>query len=87
MSSYSKLYNNIWHQSHADIVVAKSKDGGGSSSIKYHVLTSTNYTVWAMTMKILLKVHKVWEVVEAEVEDNEKSNMAMRSYFSRYQRH
>ena len=30
-----------------DIVVAIQPEGG-SSSIKCHVLTSTNYTVWAM---------------------------------------
>lgn len=34
-----------------------------------------------MRMKILLKVHTVWEVVEAEVQDNEKSNMAMALIF------
>ncbi|XP_013601885.1 PREDICTED: uncharacterized protein LOC106309405 [Brassica oleracea var. oleracea] len=63
-----------------DIVVAKPKDGG-SSSIKCPTLTATNYTVWAMRMKILLKVHKVWEVVETEGTDDEKNNMAVALIF------
>lgn len=36
----------------------ESKDGG-PSSIKFPMLNSTNYTVWAMKMKIALKVNKV----------------------------
>lgn len=30
-----------------------------------------------MRMKFLLKVHKVWEIVETEIKDDEKNNMAM----------
>jgi len=56
--------------------VAIKKDGGGSSSIKCPTLTTTNYTVWAIRMKVLLKVHKVWEVVENETVEPEKNDMA-----------
>lgn len=63
-----------------DLVVStKPKEGG--SAIKCPILTSTNYTVWAMRMKILLKVHEVWDCVEAEVADAKKNNMAMALLF------
>lgn len=59
-----------------DIVTTKVKEGGGSSSIKCPMLNSTNYTVWAMRVKVLLKVHKVWEAVENESDNGEKNDMA-----------
>ena len=40
------------------------------------MLNATNYTVWAMRIKILLKVHEVWEVVENESDNSMKNNMA-----------
>ena len=49
----------------------------GSSSIKCSILSTTNYTVWAIKMKILLKVYKVWDTIESEGGDNVKKNMAM----------
>lgn len=60
-----------------DIVVSKPKEGGGSSStIKCPMLTTTNYTVWAIRIKLLLKVHKVWDAVESESDVGEKNDMA-----------
>ena len=60
-----------------DIVVAKPMEGGGSSStIKYPTLTTTNYTVWAIRIKLLLKVHKVWDAIENESDVGEKNDMA-----------
>ena len=58
------------------MVTTKPKEPG-SSSIKCPVLNATNYTVWAIKMKILLKLHKVWDIVETEGTDDEKNNMAM----------
>lgn len=58
------------------VAVAKPKETG-SSSIKCPILSSTNYTVWAIKMKILLKVHKVWDIIETEEKDDERNNMAM----------
>ena len=40
-------------------IVMKTKDSGRSSLIQCPMLTSKNYTVWAMRMKVSLKVHKV----------------------------
>lgn len=53
----------------------KTVDGIGSSSIKCPMLNSTNYTVWAMRMKILLKVHKAWKVVETGIDENDKNDI------------
>ncbi|XP_009115282.1 uncharacterized protein LOC103840530 [Brassica rapa] len=39
------------------------------------MLSSTNYTVWAMRMKVLLRVHKFWESIEPETDDEEKKNI------------
>lgn len=43
-----------------------TKAGGGSSTINCPMLTSSNYTVWAIRMKIFLKVHKAWDVIKKE---------------------
>lgn len=61
------------------VAIGKAKEGEGTPSIICHMLNPTNYTVWAMRMKIALKVHKVWEVIETELEmtDAEKNNMAI----------
>lgn len=65
-----------------DIVAATDRPKGGtSSSIKCPMLTSTNYTVWAMRMKITLKVHKVWETIEDEKAEGEKNDMAVALLF------
>lgn len=42
--------------------VVKSK--GGSMGLSYPMLTRTNYTVWAMKMKVIMQAHGVWEGVE-----------------------
>lgn len=65
-----------------DIVAAVEKNEiGGSSSIKCPMLNSTNYTVWAMRMKITLRVHKAWEVIESDIVDIDKNDMAMALFF------
>ena len=40
------------------------------------MLTSTNYTVWAMRMKVLLRVHKVWEAIKPGTDKEEKNDFA-----------
>ena len=61
-----------------DLTVATTKPKEtGSSSIKCPILSSTNYTVWAIKMKILLKVHKAWDIIETGGEYYERNNMAL----------
>lgn len=61
-------------------VVTKPKEGG-SSSISCPMLSTTNYTVWAIHMKILLRIHKVWEVVENESNEADKNDIAIGRFF------
>lgn len=41
------------------------------------MLTSTNYTVWAIRMNIDLKIHKVWEAIEEESAVGDKNDLAI----------
>lgn len=53
------------------------RDGVGSSTIQCPMLTATNYNVWAVRMKLALKVHKVWEAIEEETASTEKNDLAL----------
>ena len=64
-----------------DIVVAIGKPKEGGTSIQCPMLSTSNYTVWAVRMRMALKVHKAWEVVETETLDTEKNNLAMALLF------
>ncbi|XP_013624169.1 uncharacterized protein LOC106384288 [Brassica napus] len=60
-----------------DIIPATSKEKeGGKLLISCPMRTTTNYMVWAIRMKILLKLHKVWEATETETNEVEKNIMA-----------
>lgn len=58
------------------MITTKPRDGE-KSSIKCPMLTSTNYTVWAIRMKNLLKINKVWDLVETETNEMDKNDMAI----------
>ena len=64
-----------------DIVVATGKLKEGGTSIQCPMLSTSNYTVWAVRMRMALKVHKAWEVIETETPDTEKNNLAMALLF------
>lgn len=55
-------------------LMEKVKDGG-SSSINCLMLTLRNYTVGAIRMKILLKVHKAWDMIEKEPDEFDRNDM------------
>ena len=59
---------------------AASKESG-RTSIKFPMLTTSNYTVWCMRMKIALKVSEVWEAIEPGIKDEKKNNMAIAFLF------
>ncbi|XP_013624470.1 PREDICTED: uncharacterized protein LOC106330567 [Brassica oleracea var. oleracea] len=59
---------------------AMSKDAR-PSSVKFLMLSSSNYTVWSMRMKIALKVCKVWETIDPGNKYEEKNNMAIAFLF------
>ena len=53
----------------------------GPNSIKFLMLTPSNYTVWALTMKIALKVSEVWETIDPGTKDEKKNNVAIAFLF------
>ncbi|XP_013632946.1 PREDICTED: uncharacterized protein LOC106338538 [Brassica oleracea var. oleracea] len=59
-----------------DIVVSKTKEGGGSSKISCPVLTETNYAVWTIRIRLVLKINKVWDLVENEIDDSEENDLS-----------
>ena len=63
-----------------DDLVLSTKDVG-ATSVKLPMLTSSNYTVWAMRMKIALKVSKVWETIDPGSKAEDKNNMAIALLF------
>ncbi|XP_076883685.1 uncharacterized protein LOC143532543 [Bidens hawaiensis] len=58
----------------------KGKENG-PSSVQCPMLTTTNYNVWAMRMKVVLRVHKVWDTINSGVPDEEKNDMSMALLF------
>ena len=69
-----------------DEIVAHKDTGmahkdNGPASIKFPMLTSSNYTVWAMRMKVALKVSEVWETIDPGSKDEKKNNMAIAFLF------
>ena len=59
-----------------DLVTTKVKGGGGPTTISCPMLSSTNYIVWSIRIKVLLKIHKVWDAIEVESDNGEKNDMA-----------
>lgn len=53
----------------------------GSSTIKLPMLNSSNYTVWAMRMTIVLKVNDVWETIETGSKHVKKNYVAIALMF------
>lgn len=62
-------------------ITTRSKEGS-PSTINCPMLNSTNYTVWAIRMKILLKVHEVWEIIETETTEGEKTTSQLHWSFN-----
>ncbi|XP_013594289.1 PREDICTED: uncharacterized protein LOC106302294 [Brassica oleracea var. oleracea] len=55
--------------------LVKLKDGV-PGAVVCPMLTTSNYTVWAMRMKVLLRVHKVWETIEPGTDEEEKNDLS-----------
>ena len=53
----------------------------GPKSIKFPMLTSSNYNVWAMRLRIALKVNKVWETIDPGSKHEEKNDLAIALLF------
>lgn len=60
-----------------DLTVTTTKPKESSClTIQCPMLTTTNYTVWSMRMKVALKVHKAWETIEPGQGDADKNDLA-----------
>ena len=46
----------------------------GSTTVACPMLTQTNYTVWALRMKIVLRIHKVWSEIDPGTTKNEEKD-------------
>ena len=64
-----------------DITTTTTPGKTGVSSISCLMLTTTNYTVWAIRMKILLKVHKAWDIIEKGSDETDRNDMAIALIF------
>lgn len=41
-----------------------NKAKGGAFGLSYPMLVRSNYTTWALKMKVFMQAHEVWEAVE-----------------------
>lgn len=49
----------------------------GATSVACPMLTPTNYTVWSLRMKVVLKIHKVWYIIDSNEKNEDRDNLAM----------
>ena len=49
--------------------------------IRCLMLSSTNYTVWSMRMKVMLRLYEVWDIIDPASDDAKKNNMAIALIF------
>ncbi|XP_013608145.1 PREDICTED: uncharacterized protein LOC106314885 [Brassica oleracea var. oleracea] len=50
-------------------------------NIRGPMLSSTNYTVWSMRMKVMLRLYEVWDTIDPGSNDAKKNNMAIALIF------
>ena len=63
-----------------------SKSKEGKINLSYPMLTKTNYTAWAMKMRVFMQAHGVWEAVEPkDPKDNVEDKMDKRALAMIYQ--
>jgi len=49
----------------------------GATSVACPMLNQTNYMVWSLRMKVVLRIHKSWSVIDPGEENEEKNYLAM----------
>ncbi|XP_013594361.1 PREDICTED: uncharacterized protein LOC106302391 [Brassica oleracea var. oleracea] len=65
----------------SDVTRAPRTKDLGSASIQCPMLTSTNYTVWSMRMKVLLRAHEMLDTIETGLDDQKKNDDAIALLF------
>ncbi|XP_076913040.1 uncharacterized protein LOC143571526 [Bidens hawaiensis] len=61
----------------SDKETMKMSRSGNPNAFQSPMLTSTNYTVWVIRMKVLLNVHKVWDTIDPGATNDDKNNIAI----------
>ncbi|XP_023750922.1 uncharacterized protein LOC111899299 [Lactuca sativa] len=46
----------------------------GSTTVRCPMLTPTNYTVWSLRMKVVLRIHKAWTVIDPGTDKNDEKD-------------
>ena len=64
------------YQAMGDVVPPRPKELV-PTSIHCPMLNASNYTVWAMRMKVMLRIHKVWETIEPGSKESDKNDIAI----------
>ncbi|XP_013631974.1 PREDICTED: uncharacterized protein LOC106337413 [Brassica oleracea var. oleracea] len=60
---------------------ARDKGLEMKKDIRCPMLSSTNYTVWSMRMKVILRLYEVWDTIDRGSDDAKKNNMAIALIF------
>lgn len=60
---------------------ARDKGLEMKKDIRCSMLSPTNYTVWSMRMKVMLRLYEVWDTIDPESDDAKKNNMAIALIF------
>ncbi|XP_048611837.1 uncharacterized protein LOC125586079 [Brassica napus] len=68
-------------QNMGDDSQARDKGLEMKKDIRCPMLTSTNYTVWSMRMKVMLRLYEVWDTIDPGSDDAKKNNMAIALIF------
>ncbi|GKA66416.1 uncharacterized mitochondrial protein-like protein [Tanacetum coccineum] len=68
-----RTYLRTWKSSNMAGDTSQAKES--TLTFQCLILTSTNYTIWRMHMKVLLGIHRVWDVVDPGSDDAKKNNI------------
>lgn len=47
-----------------------------ATSVQCSMLRPTDYTIWAIRIKVMLRIHKVWETIDLGATNAEKNDLA-----------
>ncbi|XP_022008363.2 uncharacterized protein LOC110907735 [Helianthus annuus] len=75
-SQRSRLYDQSQRMTNSGSSPSKGKEPA-HQPVQCLMLSSSNYNVWLLRMKAIMKVYKVWEAIEPGSSDEEKNNMAV----------
>ena len=66
MAYIQYLVSEPYSYAHITEIMETKKNKESSFGLNYPTLTKTNYTAWAMKMKVYMQAHGVWEAIESK---------------------